>query len=70
MPQTRPTQTKALAAYLKSCHTSLSAAIVMIGLDQECIAGPTISDDVVGRIARLRSTTPEALAAHAARFAT
>jgi hypothetical protein len=70
MSQTRPTQTKALNAYLATKHTSLSAAIAMVGLDQEAIIGATISDDIVGRIARLRGITPEQLKAFAAPFAT
>jgi len=69
MLEKRPTTTKALGAYLKSRHTSLSAAIAMIGMDQECIVGDTINDDIVGRIARLHGLTPEGLADAAAKFA-
>jgi hypothetical protein len=63
-------QTKALNAYLATKHTSLSAAIAMIGFEQECIDGATISDDIVGRIARLRGVTPEQLATFAAPYMT
>jgi hypothetical protein len=70
MPEKRPTQTKALSAYLRTRHTSLSAAIAMIGLDQEQLTNETVSDDIVGRIARLYSLTPEGLAALAAPYAT
>jgi hypothetical protein len=69
MTQKRPVSTKALSAYLRSCHTSLSAAVAMVGLDQECIGGETISDDILGRIARFRGTTPEQLAELAERYA-
>jgi hypothetical protein len=65
-----PNDDEGLSAYLRTRHTSLSAAIAMIGLDQKCLASETISDDIVGRIARLYSLTPEGLAALAAPFAT
>ena len=69
MSEKRPTTTKALSAYLRTRHTSLSAAIAMIGLDQKCLASETLSDDIVGRIARLYSLTPEGLASAVAPFA-
>jgi hypothetical protein len=69
MTTKRPVTTKALSAYLKAQHTSLSAAISMIGLDQECLEHETITDDTLGRIARLRGTTAEVLAAATAQYA-
>ncbi len=61
MTQKRTVTTKALSAYLKVQHTSLSAAFSMVGLDQEQLQAETVSDDTLGRIARLRGTTPEKL---------
>ena len=62
--------TKALTAYLKSCHTSLSAVIYQLGLNQKLLTGDTIDDAIIGQIARLRGTTPEKLIAQASAFAT
>jgi hypothetical protein len=70
MLETRPMQTKALAAYLTSKYTSLSAAIFQLGLNQKVLLDDTLSADVVGRVARLCGLTPEQLAALAAPFAT
>jgi len=69
MPEKRPISTKALSAFLKSRHTSLSAAVARCGLEQECINGETVNDDIAGRIARLHGLTPEHLAELTAAFA-
>lgn len=69
MTQQRPTSTKALSAYLKTQHTSLSAAIYKLGLSQELLDNDTIDAELLGRIARLRGVTPEQLAAFAAPYA-
>jgi hypothetical protein len=69
MTQKRQTQTKALSAYLKARHTSLSSALARIGLDQAAMNGETIDDDITGRIARLLGLTPERLVELAAPYA-
>jgi hypothetical protein len=70
MTQKRPMQTKALSAYLKDHHTSLSAVLTRTGQTQGVAQDETISDDVSGRIARLLGLTPERLAELAAPYAT
>jgi hypothetical protein len=70
MTQKRTVSTKALSAYLKAQHTSLSAAIQMIGGDQEQLQDEVVNDGLLGRIARLRGTTPDKLADLADRHAT
>jgi hypothetical protein len=55
--------TKALDAYLKSRHSSLSAAICLLGLNQKLLNEEQISPDTLGRVARLHGMTPEQLAA-------
>lgn len=61
--------TKALGAYLKSCHTSLSAVIFKLGLNQKLLNQETVDDDTLGRITRLLATTPEQLTKLVAPFA-
>lgn len=63
-------QTKALSAYLKNNHTSLSAVLARTGQTQEVGQGETIGDDATGRIARLLGLTPERLAELTAPYAT
>jgi len=67
--QTRPVTTKALSAYLKHRHLSLSAAIHMLGLNQKLLDNEEVDADTLGRIARLYGMNAEQLtkltAAHA-----
>lgn len=69
MPKNQ-TQSKALDTYLRSRHSSLTTAATLIGMDQELVQGSHVSDDIVGRIARLYSLTPERLRELAAIHAT
>lgn len=64
MPEQRPVTTKALNAFLVSRLTSLSIAYARIGLvdHADLLKNETVSDDNVGRIARLFGLTPERLA--------
>ncbi len=62
MTQKRPVTTKALSAYLKTRHSSLSAAIHMLGLNQKLLTSEDVDDDTLGRVARLYGMTPEQLA--------
>jgi hypothetical protein len=66
--QKRPVTTEALSAYLKSRHSTLSAAIHMLGLSQELLDNKDVDDDTLGRIARLYGTTLEQLAVACAAF--
>jgi hypothetical protein len=61
MPEKRLMQTKALSAFLTSRHTPLVSTLTRIGLDGEAGKGETLSDDIVGRIARLLGFTVERL---------
>lgn len=70
MTEKRQISTKALSAYLRSRHTSLSAALTRTGQDQEAINGETVDDDVSGRIARFLGLTPEQLVEAAQPYAT
>jgi hypothetical protein len=69
MTQKRTVTTKALSAYLKTQHTSLSGAFSVIGLDQEQLQSEDVPDDILGKIARLYGTTPEKLAELTASYA-
>lgn len=62
MTQKRPVTTKALSAYLKTRHSSLSAAIHMLGLNQKLLTSEDVDDDTLGRVARLYGMTPDQLA--------
>lgn len=62
MSQERTVSTKALSAYLKSRHSSLSAAIHMLGLNQKLLTSENVDDETLGRVARLYGMTPEQLA--------
>ena len=68
MTQKRPVTTKALSAYLKQRHVSFSAALHMLGLSQKQLNDAKVSDDTLGRIARLYGMEPEQLAQAAAAF--
>lgn len=61
MTQKRTVSTKALSAYLKNRHLSLSAAIHMLGLNQKLLDKEDVDDDTLGRIARLYGMTPDQL---------
>lgn len=62
--------TKALNAFLVSRHKSLSAVVSMVGGDQEAIAGDTVTDDLLGKVARFLNLSVADLTAKAAKFAT
>ncbi len=63
MIQKRQVRTKALSAYFTSRHTSLASALAQVGIaDRAYLDGETISEDVVGRIARRFGMTFERLA--------
>lgn len=61
MTQQRPVSTKALNAFLVSRQMSLSIAYARIGIldHAELLKNETVSDDNVGRIARMMGMTPE-----------
>lgn len=69
MTQERPISTKALSAYLRSRHTSLSAVLFKLGLNQKLLNQETIDADTLGRAARLLAFTPEQLTQLVAPFA-
>ena len=70
MPEKRLMQTKALSTYLAARQTPLISTLARIGLGPEYALDETLSDNVMGRIARLLGFTVERLtelvAAHAA----
>lgn len=70
MTQQRSTSTKALSAYLKNCHTSLSATLYKLGLSQELLDNETVDDALLGRVARLYGLSTEQLMKSLAPFAT
>jgi hypothetical protein len=61
MPEKRLMQTKALSAFLTFRQTPLVSTLTRIGLSGEAGKGETLSDDIVGRIARLLGFTVERL---------
>lgn len=67
--QTRPVTTKALSAYLKQRHLSLSAAIHMLGLDQKLLENAEVDAATLGRVARLYGMTVDQLSKAAATHA-
>lgn len=70
MTEKRQTSVKALDAYLRTrLHTSLLAAVARCGLEPSCITSDIVTDDVVGRVARLHGLTPQGLADLAAPYA-
>lgn len=52
MTQTRPILTKALNAFLVSRGMTLTVALAQVGGDVALLSEDTLSDDVVGKIAR------------------
>lgn len=52
---------KALDKYLRKRCSSLSAALMLVGVDQKYLTAETLSTKIVGRIARLWDMTPEQL---------
>jgi hypothetical protein len=62
--------TKALSAFLTARQTPLVATLARIGVDMKLAQAETISDDIVGRIARLFGFTPERLVELTAPYAT
>jgi hypothetical protein len=42
-------------------HTSLSADLILVGIDLKYLKAETLSTKIVGRLARLHSITPERL---------
>jgi hypothetical protein len=61
-------QTEALSKYLRTRNTSLPGVVGMLALNKECLEAPTISADIVGRIARSMGLTFEDLARAVAPF--
>lgn len=61
--------TKALSAYLKKRHLSLSAALHMLGLNQKLLNDEFVSEDTLGRVARLYGMNAEQLMKMTAAYA-
>jgi hypothetical protein len=67
MTQKPLVQTKALSAYFQSRGSSLAVALAQVGItDRLHLDSETLSDDIIGKIARRYGLTPERLAALAA----
>ena len=60
VPTVRRLTPEALDACLRThFYTTLSACLMLIGVDQKYLEAETLSTKIVGRIARMRGLTPE-----------